>query len=310
MARRVPSLKRAERPALDWDELRLVLEVMRAGGLARAAEALGIDATNVGRRLARLGERLERPLFDRVDGALVPTASARALLSDLQGMEVLAWSVERKLAAESAAGRARVRLATSESFAMFWLLRRLEPLRARLPDTELEIVASHALADLRRREADVALRFVRPLGDDLRIRRVGALRWSLYASPAYLRRAPAIELENGLAGHDVVRWGGPALRPSVVAWLERHATAARVALVSAHLHVTIEAAAAGLGLAVLPGAMALGHGGLARAIDHAVDESELWLAVHRDLRRMPRVRAVADELALCLLEERDALRAI
>ncbi len=303
------SSKKAE-SALGWDELRLVLEVMRGGGLGRAAAALGIDATNVGRKLARLDERLDRRLFERVDGVLVPTASARALLSDLQAMEALASSVEQKLAAESAAGRARVRLATSESFAMYWLLRRVERLRARLPDTELEIVASHALADLRRREADVALRFVRPAGEDVRIRRVGAIRWSLYASPRYLARAPRLELEHGLNGHEIVRWGGPPLRPRVSAWLDEHASLARVALVSAHLHVMVEACAAGLGLAVLPGAMALGHGGLERAIDHAVDESEIWLVVHRDLRRLPRVRAVADALAGCLLEERDSLRAI
>jgi DNA-binding transcriptional LysR family regulator len=297
-------------PPLAWNELRLVLEVLRAGGLGRAAAALGIDATNVGRKLARLNERLERPLFERVEGVLVPTPSARALLADLEAMEALAWSIEQKLAAEPAAGRARVRLATSESFAMYWLLGRLEALRARVPDAELEIVASHALADLRRREADVALRFVRPVGRDLRVRRVGAIRWSLYASPSYLARSPRLELERGLAGQEIVRWGGPPLRPRVAAWLDEHATEARVALVSPHLHLMIEACAAGLGLALLPGAMALGHGGLERVIDHAVDESEVWLVVHRDLRRTPRVRAVADALAARLLEERESLRAM
>jgi len=283
---------------------------MRGGGLGRAAAALGIDATNVGRRIAQLNERLERPLFERVDGALVPTAVARGLLSDLQAMEALAWSVERKLAAESAAGRARVRLATSESFAMYFLLRRMDALRARVPETEIEIVASHALADLRKREADVALRFVRPAAEDLRIRRVGAIRWSLYASASYLARAPRIDLESGLAGHELVRWGGPPLRPRIVAWLDEHASRTRATLVTPHLHVMVEACAAGLGLAALPGAMARGHGRLERVIDHAIDESEIWLVVHRDLRRLPRVRAVADELARCLLEERDALRAI
>ena len=296
------------RDSIAWEDLRFVLAVARSGNLRRAADTLGVDATTVGRRLALVDERVGFPLFERNGPARVVTPAARTLLADLEAMESSALAAERKLAGGATAS-GTVRIAASDAFAIHRLLDDLRTLATELPGIDLELVTSTGLADLRRREADIAIRFVKADSQELRARRIGNLRWSLYGSADYLARHPRVDPQNGLAGHRILRWSGPALRQRVLSWLDEHATAAQTAMRSSALHVLIEACAAGLGLAVLPGAMARSRG-LVRAIDHAIDSSEVWLIVHRDLRKVPRVRAVADWLWARLRAAADRLEAI
>jgi DNA-binding transcriptional LysR family regulator len=297
------------REAIAWEDLRFVLAVARAGNLRRAADTLDVDATTVGRRLAAIDERVGYPLFERSGAAWTVTAAARALLADLETMEASALAAERKLAGGASAATGVVRVAASDAFVIHRLLGDLRRLGDELPGIDLELVTSAALADLRRREADIAIRFVKPDSPELRARRISSLRWSLYASADYLARSPRVDPQNGLAGHRLLRWSGPPLRPTVLAWLDEHSTAATTALRSRDLHVLIEACGRGLGLAVLPGAMARNRG-LVRAIDHHIDVSDIWLLVHRDLRKVPRVRAVADWLWARLRADADSLLAI
>lgn len=279
---------------LRWDDLELVLALVRRGRIAAAAADLGVDATTVGRRLAALEKRSGSPFFERSLAGLSPTERTRAIATELTTMETGALAAESRLSAAPDV-RGRVRIAVSDSTAMYFLMPVLEGLHTELPSIELELVTSAGIADLRRREADVALRFARPTQAELAGRRLTAVRWSLYGSASYLEGRARPDPERGLAGHRIVRWGGPPLRPTMHAWLDGHATAAEVALTVSGLHVMVEACAHGLGLAALPGPMALSRG-LVRVIDHAIDSSETWLVVHKDQRRVPRVRAVADAL--------------
>lgn len=288
----------------------MILALSRAGSLSEAAAELGIDPSNVGRRLAALDERIGARLFERGPAGVAPTELVRSLVAEAGAMEAAALAAERKLAASFGAVDGRVRIASSEAFAMYFLFGELGAVRDELPGVEVEPVIGHSVASLANREADVALRFVRPTQQGLYGRRVGAVRWSVYGAPAYLRGRPRPDPEAGFAGHRVIRWGGAALRPAVTGWVESHARSAQTVAVLGQLHHHVEACAGGLGLAALPGVMALGRGGMQRVIDHAIDETDLWLVVHRDLRKVPRVRAVADALAARIEAAGARLRAI
>lgn len=297
------------RDGIAWEDLRFVLAVARAGNLRRAAGSLGVDATTVGRRLAGIDSHVGYALFERSGATWTVSPAARALLADLEAMEVSAVAAERKLAGGIAAASGLVKIAASDAFAMYRLLPDLRSLADELPGIDIELVTSAAIADLRRREADIAIRLVKPDSQELRARRVTSLRWSLYGSSDYLARHPRVDPQAGLAGHRLLRWSGPPVRPVMLAWLDEHASAARTALSCRDLHILIEACANGHGLAALPGAMALARG-LVRAIDHAFDESEVWLIVHRDLRKVPRVRAVSDWLWARMRANADRIHAI
>lgn len=294
--------------ALGWEELRTVHALLRHGTLAEAARALGIDATTVGRRLATAEKRAGATLFERTGTAITPTDRARGLADDLASMESSALAIESSLSA-SPELRGTVKLALSDAFAQYFLVGELAAILRRLPGIELELVTGHRLADLLRREADLALRFVRPTQPDLVARRLASVRWSLYGARSYLARRERPDPERGLAGHRLIRWAGPPLRPALSSWLDAHAFAAETTLSAHGLHVMVEACGKGLGLALLPGPMALGRG-LERAIDGALDTSEHWLVMHRHTRQLPRVRAVADVLYAHLHEARDRISAI
>jgi DNA-binding transcriptional LysR family regulator len=304
-----PALAAAPAATLGWDELRLLLAVARRGRLAEAATDLDIDPSNVGRRLTAIERRLGGSLFERTIDGLVPSPALKALLPEVEVMEAAALGASRRLAGGLAPAEGPVTVAASESFAMYVLFDELPALSAELPAVALTLATAPGVVSLARREADIALRFVRPEQQDLYARRVASLRWSLYGAPGYLRGRPRPDPEQGLTGHRVVRWAGSPLRPAVHAWMAARAGAAATAVTVQQLHVMVEACARGLGLAVLPGAIARGRGGLERALDHAIDETDLWLVIHRDLRQVPRIRAVADALASRLEAARDRLRA-
>lgn len=303
----MPGRRNTAPSPLSWEDLRLVLAIVRHGRLADAASDLGIDPSNVGRRLSALDDRLGSCLFERTPAGLLPAVAVQALRVDLEAMEGAALNAERKLAAGVAPIAGRVKIAASQAFAMYVLCRELAALRDDLPDVEIELVASLQVASLARREADVALRFLRPEQQDVHRRRLGSVRWSVYGARSYLRGRPRPDPKRGLADHHLVRWGGPPIRPAVDAWLAAHAARASTALVASELHLLVEACAAGLGLAVLPGVMARSRGDLQRVVDYAVDETDLWLVMHRDVRKVPRVRAVADALASRLGGAREKL---
>lgn len=304
MPNRLP--KRAK--ALDWDELRTVNALARHGSLSGAARALALDATTVARRLATAETRSGVVFFERVGNAFVPTEKVRAIAEELASMETTALAIEARLSATPDT-RGVVRLAVTDAFASYVLCAELAELQRALPGIELELVTGTAVADLLRREADLALRFARPTQPDLVARRLTPLRWSLYGSDAYLASRVRPDPEAGLVGHRVIRWGGPPLRPTVTAWLEAHSSRAETALSATSLHVMIEACAHGQGLALLPGPMALGRG-LSRAIDVTIDTTEHWLVMHRHTKQLPRVRAVADALHAHLHARRERLGSI
>src|SRR5512143_3287114 len=181
------------RDGIAWEDLRFVLAVARAGNLRRAAGTLGVDATTVGRRLAGIDSRVGYALFERSGLAWTVTPAARALLADLEAMEASAVAAERKLAGGATGASGLVKVAASDAFAMYRLLPDLRTLGEELPGIEIELVTSAAIADLRRRDADIAIRLVKPDSPELRARRVTSLRWSLYGSADYLARHPRVD---------------------------------------------------------------------------------------------------------------------
>jgi DNA-binding transcriptional LysR family regulator len=284
---------------IDWNDLRYALAVAEAGTLRSAARRLGVDPSTVGRRLGALEAALGTTLYLKSARGYAPTAAGERLLRTLgelgRGLEAL----EREAAAPEGEPAGVVRAAVTEVTAQHLLESAVPALAARHPRLVLELVTGNAATDLARAEADVAVRFLKPAGVELVGRPLGKLWYGLYASPSYLasRRRPPSAAER-LAGHDLL-WPSRELRGGPEhAWLREHGAAGRAALLSNSLPAIAAAAAAGLGLAVLPAVVGEAHPGLERALYLAsLAPRAVWLLYHRDARSVARVRATADAIA-------------
>lgn len=284
-----PARGRAGR--LDWGHLRFFLELARSGSLARAAQRLAVDRNTVARRVAALEEELGLSLFERGPQGWSRTAAGQDLAELASRVEEDVLALARHADARDPALAGTVRLTTATHLAAFLLVPALPALRQRHPGLVLEIAADQRTFDLTRREADLALRMGRPRDAGLVTRKLSDLAYGLYASKAFAAaRRGAVDLSaDPFVGFDDSLAGVPQER-----WLERVAPGRRVVFRSNSTASLLAAARLGLGVAVLPRFLAGRDPGLVRLQGPEPAGHELWLLVHGDLRRTPRVRAVID----------------
>lgn len=290
---------------MNWDDLRYVLALSRAGSLARASKVLGVDHTTVGRRVEGAERALGVRLFTRTSTGYVATAEAERLLDDLRSVEHAVHGLERGAVAQKSEILGTVRVTSPETFGCAYLAPRLAALGREHPGLAIELVTTGTVLDLARREADVAVRFFKSPHESLVVRRVAAIRHGLYASRDYLAARPLAKPAE-LREHALL--APPASQGAVDArWLERLSGGARPALVCDLSMALLEAARAGLGVAVLPRYV----GDREPALRHVPMPDEptepVWITVHRDVKDSPRVRAVLDHLAGCLERDRALL---
>jgi DNA-binding transcriptional LysR family regulator len=285
-------------PALgSWDDIRFFLAIYRAGSLSAAAGPLGVTQPTCGRRLASLEAALGFALFERTPSGLCPTRRAEALLDAARRMEDAALALSVRATAGEGEATGLVRIGTTDLLASAFLVGAISLLRERHPGITVELALSTAEADLLHREVDLAVRFlpegVAPAPEVLVGRRLGREPFLLYGADAYLRRRGLPSDPARLSGHDVVIFSG---RSPASSWCARAFEGATVALSAPSMQVTGAAMAAGLGLGVLPARAARLFPSL-RPLSPAIAQAEGWILVHPDLRRVPRIRAVAELIA-------------
>lgn len=284
---------------MNWDDARVFLALYREGTLRAAARSMGVDQATVGRRLAALEGVVGATLFLRTSGGYVLTLAGESVLDAAQRMEQSANEFQRLTQGLDDRLSGEVRITTTDSLAMDFLMPALESLHARYPEVVVQIHASTQMLNLARREADIAIRTVRPDNPDLIARRLAQWPMGLYASAGYLQAHGKPEPGTAFAGHDLVVY-----QPYVLA--SREPTLAGepisggriVAAVNSSLMVRT-AIKAGLGVGEIPVYMGEADG-LVRLWPERSREVpyEVWLVTHKDLRHSARIRAAIDEIAL------------
>ena len=275
----------------DWNDLTFFLELARHGRLGPTARRLRVDSATVSRRVAELERALDCKLFDRTADGFDLTEAGHRLLPEAETMEAQA-----AIAAEAASGAAserRVRLAMMEGIASQYVASRLPRLLRDAPTLAVELVTSPALFNLTRREADVSLSFVPPQGRGLEIRRIGAFALFLYASPAYLAAHGTPLAREDLRQHVFVDYVPELVQIPEVHWLLDVISAPRVSLRSSSMFAQQTAAASDAGLVLLPSFAGEADPRLQPVLKPTVRaERPIFLAVHKDLEHLPRIRLV------------------
>lgn len=283
---------------LDWNDLRYAVAIAESRTLTAAAKKLRVSQPTVGRRLAALEEALGTPLFLRGARGMIPTPAGTRLLASMASLARELAALERGAADDARVVRGAVRIAVTETTAAHLLERTIPRLRRAHPELVCELETSNAAADLARGEADVAVRLVAPEGAELMARKLGTLAYAVYASPAYLERRGAPSDLASLAGHDVVAPHRELATGPEARWLGAQLRGGTASLRAHSMPALARAAAAGLGLVVLPTTIAEDEPGLRLvAIVRDLPPRPVYLVTHRDARRIARIRAVADAIA-------------
>jgi DNA-binding transcriptional LysR family regulator len=284
----------------EWGDLRYFLELSRSGTLAAAARKLRVDYTTVGRRLAALEQDLGAKLFERTPEGLILTEAGESIRAAAEEMEQAALLVEQRALGADRKLAGAVRVATTEMLGQVVVLPAVRALHEIHPQIRVDLATGAHRLDLARREADVALRYLRPESGDLVSRRVARVAEAAYASKGYLASHPRPAPGSGLAGHDVVMLEARALRANRIAGEDP--VNARIVLRTNNSLALQRAVGLGIGIGALPCYIGDADRELRRVFpDAPVELDDLWLVVHADLTRTSRVRAVIDALEARLM---------
>jgi DNA-binding transcriptional LysR family regulator len=286
------------KPEFDWSLIRTFFSVMEYGSLLAAARRLGMSQPTLGRHINQLETQLNVVLFERTGHALVPTKAAQQLAIHAAAMNSSADALARSLIETDSTLRGTVRITASQIVASMVLPTILQRLHQVAPDIAIEIVASNTISNLLRREADIAIRMVRPQQSTLIAKKIAAIGVCVCAHESYIARrgyprTPAELIHHDLIGYDtdetIIRgfqqFGTSITRDAfhlrtddhVVMW-ESLRTGMGIGFVAQHLvkrDAQMQVLLPKLKLPVLP----------------------VWLTVHREIRTTPRIRTVYDFLA-------------
>ncbi len=297
MSKRKPTPP-ATTQALEWNDLSLILAICRTESLSGAARALGQTHSTVFRRINAIEEKTGVRFFDRFRHGYVMTDAGRAAMQYGERVESEFHALSLEVLGQDKKLRGRIRVTCPEVFAEEHAPEIIARFCSRHPEIQVDLVPGHAAVDLNRREAEVAIRATRSPPDASFGRSVCDFRFALYASPEYLARASTLPLAE--QAFCMIEGTIPWLVPLL--WKSKEIGERSTVFQCRASRAVQNAAAAGLGLCLLPCYVGDADDRLARASDTLAHlDMRLWTLTHPDLRNTARVRAlmahVYDELA-------------
>ncbi|EKZ5282888.1 LysR family transcriptional regulator [Klebsiella aerogenes] len=285
----------------NWDDTRIFLAVARSGTLSGAAETMDMGIATLSRRLDRLEKSLAVPLFSRHQSGYRLTDDGEALLARAEALEHagLAFGETARLQGNVAG---LVRLATSDNLAAHFILPSLNGLMEKYPDLRVEVLSGVQSVNLHRRDADLAIRMVKPESGNLTLKRLGKVGFGLYSAVTGLAGSTDVAFNHA----QYIGWPESHQHLPAARWITRTLRGRPCRVEANTLLAQLSAVSAGLGLGVLPHFMARKNGLQCVNADIGVDQT-LWLVMHSDLAHSRRVRAVADHLIALFDEIKDQL---
>lgn len=286
----------------DWRLVRSFLAALDHGSLLGAARLLRASQPTVGRHIAELESQLGVLLFERTGRGLVPTATALKLADAARGMEAGALQLAQTLSGAQTQTSGTVRITASVPVAVQLMPPLLAAMRQTLPDIQIELVSSNQVSNLLRREADIAVRMVRPDQTSLVAKRIGQVGLGAYAHRSYLARRGTPRQPTDLLQHELI---GSDADPAILQGFQAMGypvTRESFALRSDDFIVQWQAVRAGLGVGFCADYMARTDPDVLRVLPGLLKIPPLpvWLTVHREIRTNRRIRAVYDFLAEAL----------
>jgi DNA-binding transcriptional LysR family regulator len=282
----------------DWNKARAFLVTAEEGSLSAAARALGMAQPTLGRQVDGLEQELGIVLFERVGRGLTLTPSGLELLEHVREMGEAAGRVSMTALGQSQALKGTICISASETYAAVLLPSIIARLRIIEPDIQVEIVVANHASDLRRREADIAIRNFRPTEPDLIAKKIGDADAVLYATPDYIAKIGNPTKPNDLRHAEFVNMDHSGMMIKGLNTLGLGLTKANFPLLTESYLVMWELVRQGAAIGILDA-----HIGDADPIVRRVLPDleplvfPIWLVSHRELTTSHRIRRVYDFLA-------------
>jgi DNA-binding transcriptional LysR family regulator len=286
------------RNSLDWTLIRSFLAVVEHKSLSAAARVLGLTQPTLGRHVSTLEAALGVTLFTRSVHGLIAADAALDLVPHARAMAATAAALQRAASGEAADDRGTVRIAASDVIGAEVLPAILTRARARHDGIAFELVLSNRNENLLVREADIAVRMVRPVQRNLVARKIGEVPIQLYAHRSYVKRRGIPKTLDDLATHDII--GYDANMQALEGFAKMGLPTARDLFVhrSDNDLAQIALLRAGAGIGGMQKQLAAREHALHPVLHHAIRiPLDMWLVMHEDLRSSRRVRVIYDFLA-------------
>lgn len=282
----------------DWNRARAFLVTAEEGSLSAASRALGMTQPTIGRQVSALEEELGVTLFERVGHGLVLTPSGMELVEHVRSMGEAASRVSLAATGNSQSIEGSVCISASEVDAAFRLPAIVAKLRRLEPGIDVEIVATNAESDLRRREADIAIRSYRPTQSHLIAKQIGTIGGGIFATPAYLDSLGNPQTPEQLAKADFVGFNRSGELIEAMKLFKITLTQKNFPIISQNHLIQWEHVKQGLGIGVMTIDIAAREPKVVRVLPQfPALPVPVWLVAHREIHTSRRVRFVFDLLA-------------
>lgn len=292
---------------MDWDDIRIFLELARTEKLSEAAKRLRINASTVSRRLHRLEKQLEVQLFERSPEGHQLTNQGQLLLTTARRMEQQALTASEILQGLGEERIGSVRIGSTEGFGSFFIAPKLSGFCRQNPRLVVELLPMPRFVKLTRHEADMAVTIERPRHTSLVVTKLCDYRLKLYATDAYLQKAPKLNQIEDLNQQRLIGYIDDLMFTDQLNYMDRLLPDAQPAFRSTSVISQFSMAKAGLGVAILPCFMAKEAPELKPVLEEQLTLTRsFWLAAQPERKRLARVEAVWLELRR-LVEEQQAL---
>lgn len=283
---------------VDWNQLKAFLETAETGSLSAAARKLGLTQPTLSRQVAAIEQRMGVTLFERVGKTMALTATGLDLLEHARAMGAAADALRLAATGRSEALDGVVSVSASDAVAAYLLPPLLQQLREQEPGIAIEVIASNALSDLLRREADIAVRHVKPEQPELIARRIREAAANFYASERWIKVHGHPRTAEEAAHLPFV---GSDRSGQFLAYLRQHGLPLTEANFSCYADHTVAHWALvrqGMGIGAMMEEIAHQTPGIVRVLNEVPPvQFPIWLVTHRELRTSRRIRVVFEALA-------------
>ena len=285
---------------MNWDDLKIFLDVARQPKLDKAALHLSIDATTISRRLRRLESDLGQTLFERTRRGHILTQAGEQLLRRVEEMESLSLDIASDGSSQKdAAGR--IRLGATEGLGTTIIAPSLAEFRTLYPDIHVDLIALSGFVSVPKREADMSILLTRPAKGRLKIRKLADYTLKLYAADQYLAARGRISSTSDLSDETLIGYVDDLIYSSQLRYFDELMPGIVPQLCSPSILAQAEMIAAGAGIGFLPEFMALRLPNLREVMpDQMRVKRSFWLSIHEDVAGLARNRVMIDFLSRTL----------